>query len=60
MTAIAIKIRIDDPEYQIIRDNDANTAFSSLATTLPHANSGDRKKINTARIISLFGVLSII
>ena len=48
MTAMAMKILIEEPEYQIMRDRDANTAVSSLAITLPQAKTGARKKVKTA------------
>ena len=56
MTAMAMKILIEEPEYQIMRDRDANTAVSSLAITLPQAKTGARKKVKTA---SRFAALSI-
>ena len=58
ITAMAMNIRINEPENHIMRDSDANTAVSSLAITLPQANSGDRKNVNTARMINLLGSFS--
>lgn len=59
MTAMAMKILIEEPEYQIMRDRDANTAVSSLAITLPQAKTGARKKVKTTSRFSRFAVLSI-
>ena len=44
MTAMAMKILIEEPEYQVMRDRDANTAVSSLAITLPQAKTGAKKR----------------
>ena len=56
---MAIKICRAEPEYQIMRDREANTAVSSVAVTLPQEKSGDRKNVKTARILSLFSAFSI-
>lgn len=42
------------PEYQIMRERDANTAVSSVATTPARAISGERTNVKTARIRSFF------
>ena len=59
MTAMAMKIRREEPEYQIMREREAKTAVSSLAPMLPHAHKGERTNVNTAMIRSLFDALSI-
>jgi hypothetical protein len=59
MTAMAMKIRKDDPEYHIMRESEANTAVSSLALMLAQANNGDRTNVTTAMIRSLFCARSI-
>ena len=43
-TSMAMKICRAEPEYQIIRDNEAKTAVSSVAVTLPQEKSGDKKR----------------
>ena len=53
MTTMAMKILIEEPEYQIMRDRDANTAVSSLAITLPQAKTGARKKVKTTSVLFL-------
>ena len=57
---IAMKIRNAEPEYHIMRDSDANTAFSSLDITLPQATNGEMIKVNSASILSFFTVLFIL
>lgn len=54
-----MKICSAEPEYQIMRDREAKTAVSSVAVTLPQENSGDRKNVKMARILSLFAAFSI-
>ena len=54
-----MKILIEEPEYQIMRDRDANTAVSSLAITLPQAKTGARIKVKNASRFSRFSALSI-
>ena len=49
-----MKILIEEPEYQIMRDRDANTAVSSLAITLPQAKTGARIKVKNASRFAAF------
>ncbi len=58
MISIATSIRNSLPEYQIIREREANTAVSSLAITLPQAHRGEITKVKVPSSISLFAVLS--
>ena len=58
-TSMAMNIRTEEPENHIMRDSDANTAVSSLAMTLPHANRGDNRNVKNARNLRRFAVLSI-
>ena len=45
---MAIRIRRADPEYQIMRDKEANTAVSSVARMLAHESSGETANVKTA------------
>ena len=48
-----------NPEYHIIRDKEANTAVSSVASIFAHESRGDIAKVKTASQINLFGDFSI-
>ena len=48
-TSMATNIRNALPEYQIMREREANTAVSSVDITLTHAQAGEMRNVKSAR-----------